>query len=202
MNSNYFEQNKEIGNKAEDLVISLFREAGFQVIRYGYEHTVPQLCNRGEVIQGSSANYIRHMPDLVVVNRDNQAFFVEVKYRSDETLKDKDLFNYPCCYVVFLTSKGILAQDVQKLKGTSERNFISLNKLSPFEDISDELIEKFDKKIRRKLGKENWLGQIWDYTIKGKSPPKKSGTFEASQTPCAKCGKLKPGKYKYCADCY
>jgi len=204
MNSYYFERNKERGNKAEDIVIDLFREAGFRVIRYGYEHTLPQLCNRGEIIQGASADYIRHMPDLVVINNNNQAFFVEVKYRTDETLKDKDLFNYPCCYVVLVSPNGILAQEVQKIKGTSMSNFIPLNQLSPFEYIPNELIVKFDEKVRRRLGNETWWGQFWKYHIKKKTPPKKSGKFEGNnqETPCAKCGKLKPAQYKHCFDCF
>ncbi|MFC1742293.1 hypothetical protein ACFL3V_07195, partial [Nanoarchaeota archaeon] len=71
------------GKKAEKLIADLFKEAGFKVIKYGYEHTVKELADRYNLIKGPAAQYIRHQPDFIVVNKKNEAFFIEVKHRSN-----------------------------------------------------------------------------------------------------------------------
>jgi len=146
------------GKKAEGIISDMFKEAGFKVIKYGYEHTVPELVDRYNPINGEAAEYIRHQPDFIVVNRGNEAFFVEVKFRKEGILKDRHLFNYPNCYVMLLTNDLILAQSTNYLfnKGV---NFQMLNKIPPFSNIPYSIIEKYVNKLRRTLGDESYLGQ-------------------------------------------
>jgi len=150
----------EKGKTAENIVMDLFKEAGFKVYRYGYEHLLPELADRENLLQGRAAQFIRHQPDLVVVNKRNEAFFVEVKFRSNYILA-KDIFNYPEGYVVLLTKGWVLAQSTRYIhqKGW---NFASLNKMPPFRGISSELLGKYSKIIKRKLGDETWTGQKFE----------------------------------------
>ena len=73
------------GKLAENIVKDMFKEAGFKVINQGYEYTVPALVDRYNPIQGKATEYIRHQPDFIVVNKRNEAFFVEVKFRTEGT---------------------------------------------------------------------------------------------------------------------
>jgi len=157
--------NMKKGKVAEKIISDMFNEAGFKVINYGYEHTVPELVNRYNPVIGKAAEYIRHQPDLIVVNKSNEAFFVEVKFRKEGLLKDKHLFNYPNCYVILLTKDLILAQSTYYLfkKGV---NFLNLNKMPPFSNIPYTIIEKYVNKLRRTLGDESFGGQIVKKAIK------------------------------------
>ena len=217
-----FEDAKRIGNMAEDLVEKLLEEAGYEVFRYGWEHSMDRFLDytRDEKITGVALDYIRHMPDFVVVSPDREVIFVEVKFRSEGLLKSKDLFNYPACYVLFLTKNGILAQNVVNLKNGEK--FKELNEVFHFSKIPKYIIEKYDKIIRRKLGDESFLGQIWSGWTR-KEPPTKTGMFEScgrivsneeakkeyveydkdkEQTPCEDCRKSKPNAFDYCKECY
>lgn len=150
------------GQKAERIVAGLFREAGFEVINYGYEHTVPELLPERQdgVIKGKAAEYIRHQPDFVVVDKDNNAFFVEVKFRASEINPKKEIFPYPNCYVVLLTKDYILAQSTTNIfKSKGKLRFRYLNSFRPFKKISNQLIYKYTLKTRRALGEETWHGQ-------------------------------------------
>jgi hypothetical protein len=153
----------QIGKTAEKIVQELFEEAGFEVIKYGYEHTVPKLANKEIKIIGETADYIRHQPDFIVVNKKNEAFFVEVKFRSGGVIKKEHMFNYPSCYVVFLTTEFILGQRLDKIYKYGD-NFEMLNSLNPFRQISSKLIVKYVDKTRRKLGDETLFGQ-WSTKI-------------------------------------
>jgi len=147
------------GKIAEKIVKDLFIEAGFKVIDYGYEHTVSELANKNNLIKGPAADFIRHQPDLVVVNEKNEAFFVEVKFRKQGKIKKAHMFNYPSAYVVFLTQDFILAQSLEKVYKEGY-NFDLLNKMPPFSDIPVSLIYKYVKQVRRKLGNETLTGQL------------------------------------------
>jgi hypothetical protein len=148
-----------IGKTAEKIVSDLFEEAGFKVIKYGYEHTVKELVSRYNPIQGPAADFIRHQPDFIVVNEDNEAFFVEVKYRKYGKIKKEHMFPYPSCYVVFLTKDFILAQDLERIYKYGYK-FTFINRIAPFSKIPSTLIAKYVKIVRRKLGDETLKGQL------------------------------------------
>jgi hypothetical protein len=157
--------NMKKGKKAEKIVADLFKEAGFKVVKYGYEHTVPDLADRNNLIKGRAADYIRHQPDFIVVNKRNEAFFVEVKHRSKVIMPEKDIFPYPNCYVVLLTKGAILAQSTDFLfrKGAT---FGLLKDMPPFTGISYELIEKYVMKLRRQLGDDTFVEQFMGKIVK------------------------------------
>lgn len=50
------------GLKAEKIVADMFKEAGYEVVKYGYEYTTPQLTKkkRGRTIKGKVGHFIRH----------------------------------------------------------------------------------------------------------------------------------------------
>jgi len=147
------------GKVAEKIVKDLFTEAGFRVINYGYEHTVPELADRDNLIKGLSADFIRHQPDFIVVNEKNEAFFVEVKFRKQGKIRKEHMFPYPSAYVVFLTQDFILAQSLEKIYRQGD-NFDLLNRIPPFSKIPVSLIYKYVKIVRRKLGEETLTGQM------------------------------------------
>jgi hypothetical protein len=151
--------NMKRGKIAEKIVSDLFKEAGFKVIKYGYEHTVPMLADRNNLIKGKAGEYIRHQPDFIVVNKRNEAFFVEVKHRSKVMIPDRDIFPYPNCYVVLLSKGAILAQSTDYLF-RRKAIFGMLVDMPPFKDIPLDLIEKYVMKLRRKLGDDTWVEQF------------------------------------------
>jgi len=147
------------GRIAEKIVKDLFIEAGFKVINYGYEYILPKLADKNNLIGGNAAAFIRHQPDFVVIDENNEAFFIEVKYRKYGKIKKEHMFRYPCCYVVFLTKDFILAQELDKIYKYGD-NFDLLNRFEPFKKIPTNLIYKYVKVVRRKLGEETFKGQL------------------------------------------
>lgn len=146
------------GKIAEKIVVDLFKEAGFEVVRYGYEYNLKQLAQRKPKITGKAADYIRHQPDLIVVNKRGEAFFVEVKFRSKVIMPERDIFPYPSCYVVLLTKGAILAQSTYYLFA-KKKNFQLLNQMPPFKNIPYPLIEKYIMRLRRQLGDDTLVTQ-------------------------------------------
>ncbi len=153
------------GKTAENIVRKLFLDAGFKVIKYGYEHTVPELAKLEKKIVGKSGMYVRHQPDFVVINKKNEAFFVEVKFRSKAIIPDREIFPYPNCYVVLLTKGSIIAQSTSNLFG-KRKTFKQLNEMPPFKNISPKIIEKAVEKIRLKLGDDTLVQQFMGRLIK------------------------------------
>lgn len=157
----------EAGRKAERIVEDLFREAGFKVVKYGYEYTVPELTpkNFGSLIKGRAGDYIRHQPDFIIVNPYGEAFFVEVKFRSSYIQPEREIFPYPNCYVILLDKNFIHSQSTYYLFN-KHQDFYRLNDMPPFKNISSELIYKYVKRLRRELGDETLGKQIKEKIIK------------------------------------
>lgn len=81
------------GRIAETIVEELFRSLGFQVFSYGMENSIPGIKDLLKGVRGDVSKNIRQMPDFVVF-KDNQAHFIEVKYRASGALKLKDIDTY------------------------------------------------------------------------------------------------------------
>jgi hypothetical protein len=81
------------GRIAETIVEELFRSLGFQVFSYGMENSIPGIKDLLKGVRGDVAKNIRQMPDFVVF-KDDQAHFIEVKYRASGELKLKDIAIY------------------------------------------------------------------------------------------------------------
>ena len=90
-----FEENRIInqikGKVMEEIAELLFRELGYRVIHYGYEHTVRELAQNINRNQKSSIlELIRKQPDFIIIDeKTNEPFFLEVKYRKNGILKLK-----------------------------------------------------------------------------------------------------------------
>jgi len=147
------------GKIAEKLAIQMFKEAGFKVKKAGYENTFKDLANKNNLIKGPAGEYIRHHPDLIVIDKFNNAYLIEVKYRKFGLIKQKDLFNYPETQVILFTRDSIHCQHLEEIHKNGKK-FVPLSNMKPFSDISQEIIQKYILKTRRMLGDENLFGQV------------------------------------------
>ncbi len=147
------------GKIAEKIVGQMFKEAGFKVIHSGYEKTFSQLADRYNLLGGPAGNYIRHYPDFIVINERNEAFFVEVKYRTFGIINQNDLFNYPATLVILLTKDSMHCQSLKEIHRNGKK-FVSLDSLRPFSEIPLKIRKKYIGKTRRLLGDENLIGQL------------------------------------------
>jgi len=79
------------GRMAETLVGEILREAGNQVYKFGYEAILQNLTQTEKVFDRNCdvGEKIRDIPDFLVINKDGEPFFIEVKFRwSPEWHKD------------------------------------------------------------------------------------------------------------------
>jgi hypothetical protein len=81
------------GRIAETIVEELFRSLDFQVFSYGMENTIPGIKDLLKGVKSDVSKNIRQMPDFVVF-KDNEAHFIEVKYRASGELKLSDISKY------------------------------------------------------------------------------------------------------------
>ena len=72
------------GRIGESLVIEILREAGNQVYQFGYESTLQNLTQLEKIfdLHSETGEKIRSIPDLLVINKNGEPFFIEVKFRS------------------------------------------------------------------------------------------------------------------------
>ena len=127
-------ENFKKGKLAEKIVEQMFKEAGFKVVRAGYETTFSKLADKYNLLKGEAAQYIRHHPDFIVVNPKNEAFLIEVKYRRFGVIDQKAMFNYPATQVILLTKDSMHCQSLKEIYKNGKK-FLSLNSLKPFSDI-------------------------------------------------------------------
>jgi hypothetical protein len=148
------------GLKAEKIVGDMFKEAGYEVVKYGYEHTVPELTRkkRGRTIKGKVGEFIRHQPDFIIVNDNDQAFFIEVKFRSNYIKPERDIYPYPNCFVILLDKNYIYAQSTNYLFNRGG-DFIYLRHFPMFRSVTEKIIDKYEKKLQRVLGDDTWAKQ-------------------------------------------
>jgi hypothetical protein len=103
------------GRIAEVIVRCLFEDLGFEVIPYGYEHTCPTIAKKERLIKGDVKNHIRKAPDFIVVDKDGNANFVEVKFRFDGSYKKESDYPYRDCYIILLTKEYIGIEQYKNL---------------------------------------------------------------------------------------
>jgi hypothetical protein len=147
------------GKIAEKIAIQMFKKAGFKVKKAGYENTFTDLADKNNLLKGPAGQLIRHHPDLIVIDKQNNAYFVEVKFRKYGVIDQKDLFNYPETQVILFTKDSIHCQNLKDIHKHGKK-FLSLRSLKPFSDIPQSLIDKYTKKVKRTLGDENFFGQL------------------------------------------
>lgn len=108
------------GRIAEALIEELFLSLGYEVFRYGMENTVPGILKLLKGVRGDVANDIRRMPDFVVKKPESKdLFFIEVKFRKDESFSKEDLSqNYPYenAYFIIVSKKHIKCISYKELQ--------------------------------------------------------------------------------------
>lgn len=107
------------GRIAETLIQELFLSLGFNVFRFGMENTIPGIMELLKGVRSEVANDIRRMPDFVIQNpRNNQVYFIEVKFRAKEIFNRTDLpKNYPYtnAYIIVVSKRHIKCLTVEEL---------------------------------------------------------------------------------------
>lgn len=134
---NNFNYNLTKGRIAETLIERLFVDLGFQVFQYGMENTIPGIKDLLKGIKDDVAMNIRRMPDLVVF-KDNQAHFIEVKFRASGTFKLSDIdkngdYPYQNALIVLVSKRHIKCMSFQELLDGKEitescRNYLGSRK--------------------------------------------------------------------------
>ena len=142
------------GRIAESITKCMFEDLGFEVIPYGYEHTCPTIAKKDRLIKGDVKNQIRKSPDFIIVDKDGDANFIEVKFRTNGEYKKETDYPYRECYIILLSKDYIGIEQYKNLddettmtskdfdpiyKSTSSGNFKSL--------LDVPLFNKLDKKI-------------------------------------------------------
>ncbi|CAM3426638.1 hypothetical protein [Zobellia roscoffensis] len=112
------------GRIAETIIEQLFISLDFQVFKYGMENSIPGITDLLKGVRGDVAKNIRQMPDFVVF-KDNQAHFIEVKFRKSGKLTRKDIENYgdypfENALFVLVTPKHIKCISFEELKEGKE----------------------------------------------------------------------------------
>ena len=129
------------GRIAENLTEELFRELDFHVYPYGWEKTVPGLAKilgRNKKRIGVQKS-IAYSPDFVVHHEEKGTFFIEVKYRSNSSLKRKDAANYHEDTLFVLFSQKMI-------------QCISQNELTSGEELTEKYQRKFMLGSRSEFG--------------------------------------------------
>ncbi len=149
------------GRMAEALVSEILREAGNQVYRFGYESTLQNLTQVEKVFDRHSeiGEKIRAIPDLLVINKKGEPFFIEVKFRWHQEWHDDDfkmlkrLNDFWCPIIIFVSCykkpyfliiKPPYCDRNKKLKGWPLEKADYLN-------ISKEMVERYNILVEKYL---------------------------------------------------
>ncbi len=158
-------QNMIKGRIAESIVEQIFVEAGFNLYRYGIEHTFPSIMGKIKTDNSDKTSMqLRRMPDFVL-EKDGKVFFIEVKFRKEVFPKNyknnnereniiNDYQNYSNVYFVVVSPdfiKCITLEDIKNDKTVTKNKSLYLlhNKDIFNENLFDEqqmkkIKEKFD----------------------------------------------------------
>ncbi len=137
------------GRIAETLIQELFLQLGYNVFRYGMENTIPAIMTLLKGVKTDVAREIKSMPDFVIQNpRNNEVYFVEVKFRASGTLTRKDLpkdFAWGNTYFILVSKKHIKCITFEELDNGGEINPTSKNYLGNRKefDLEKETIIEF-----------------------------------------------------------
>ncbi|WP_299100897.1 hypothetical protein [uncultured Winogradskyella sp.] len=146
--TNNFNYNLTKGRIAETLIERLFVDLGFQVFQYGMENTIPGIKDLLRGVKDDVAMNIRRMPDLVVF-KDNQAHFIEVKFRANGCFKLSDIdkngdYPYQNALIVLMSKKHIKCisfEELQEGKEITETSRNYLGNRKEFDTDKDKIIE-------------------------------------------------------------
>jgi hypothetical protein len=152
------------GRMAETIVSELLHEAGYFVYRFGYEGILQSLTQRGlpKMKEGDiEAEKVRTMPDFIVMNKEGDVSFVEVKFRSsidfDGTIlvlaeakeKVRKIAKYwPETKLIFVTSKQpyFFISAITPLSKTWKLYPIEREK---FLKVNEKIIKKYQSLVKK-----------------------------------------------------
>jgi hypothetical protein len=201
---NYYD-NRFVGAQVEELIKLLLKKSGYHVYNYGYEHSLPSICEKVRekgIKSTDTALRIRYSPDFLVHDREkNELMLVEVKTRKTYPamkvyIQPFELKNYQKYWsdtlLVIVTNKGnvFYIQEVAKLE-PSARYYNLAEEFQEFKEVfvgvKEDLPEYKNKAIQ--ILKER------NHTITDKdanlSKPKSSGaeTKNSRGFYCSECKK-------------
>lgn len=137
------------GRIAETLIQELFLSLGYNVFRYGMENTIPAIMTLLKGVKTQVADEIKSMPDFVIQNpRNNEVYFVEVKFRASGALTRKDIgkdFAWGNTYFILVSKKHIKCITFEELERGEEITPTSRNYLGSRKefDLEKETIIEF-----------------------------------------------------------
>lgn len=85
-----FSSNLTKGRIADTIVCGLLKEAGYSVYRFGYEAVLQNFVQPGlpTMKEGDvEAEKIRTMPDFIIMDKEGDVSFIEVKYRNSTGIR-------------------------------------------------------------------------------------------------------------------
>lgn len=149
------------GRVAETIVSEMLQDAGYYVYRFGYEGILQSLSQRGlpRMLEGDrEAEIVRTMPDFIVMTKEGDVSFVEVKFRSSDKLEKeteqvilKTANHWPDARILLVKPRKphflvIRAQDFRK-----KRTLYPLER-EKFLKVSQRSIQKYEKLVEKYLG--------------------------------------------------
>jgi len=146
--------NFAVGKKAETMAFDMMRELGFDVVKFGVEHILPEYCKKGKSLQGQAGKFVRGQPDFLIVDPETrEAFFIEVKYRSGNRIRKDSLIDYPNNFILLFSLKGILIADWAELKGQEDNMncFKLLTQIKPFRNKDKSILIKYVEKVKQEF---------------------------------------------------
>ena len=136
---------------AETIVEEIFRKAGYQVYRFGYESVLQNLVQTKNRIDKKDevGQVVASMPDFLVV-KDEKPNFIEVKYRSNGKLNPNELKSWAQgrILLVFPFSPYFKISRVEEFVKTGKLYELDKDKYLP---IPDKIIATFVPLIKKYL---------------------------------------------------
>ena len=138
---------------AETIVEEIFRRAGYQVYRFGYESVLQNLVQTKNKIdkQDEVGQVVASMPDLLVV-KEGLPDFIEVKYRKSGKLSPTGLKSWAegRVILVFPFPPYFGISRVEEFKKTGKLYDLDKDRYLP---IDKKIIEKFIPLVKKYLSK-------------------------------------------------
>ena len=166
-----FTENKVKGNIAETIVERMFIDGlGFYVLKLGQEHSANPLTQierfitkcegkfklEREIKDGEGLDLLKKLPDFAIIHKNGKVRFLEVKYKCDGKLWDKD-------YNLFSIFPELILLVVNSEDSEGNKFNIWLNKekqvtlndwlKSEFDIESIELIKEYEALVEKWLNK-------------------------------------------------
>lgn len=145
--TNSFDYKMIKGRIAEALIEQLFIKLKYRVYRYGMENTIPGIMELLKGIRSDVATMIKRMPDFVIQDKQGEAHFIEVKFRSGEEFSIKNVpkdYPFENAFFIIVSKKHIKCLSYKQLLAGKEitpacRNY--LGNIKEFETDKDVIIK-------------------------------------------------------------